>query len=54
MKYSVLAIRWDSEIKEQIIVVIGEFPSYTLAKMFSKVYEEQYSTKTKIMEGREV
>jgi len=54
MKYSVLATRWDSETKEQIIAVVGEFPEYNLAKMFSKVYEEHYSTKTKIMEGREV
>lgn len=51
MKYLVTAVKWDSELKEQIKYVAGEFNNYVNASIFKKAYQEYYSaTNVEIIE----
>ena len=49
MTYIVIAMKWDDTMKEQIEYIAGRFPSFHLANMFCKVYNEHYSTNAEVM-----
>ena len=48
MKYIVLAKKWDDNRAEVIEFAAGMFDTIVNARMFQKMYEEHYSTTTRI------
>ena len=50
IKYFVIAKRWDSEKKEIIKYIAGEFDSYINAEIFRNAYNEHYSATAEIVE----
>lgn len=49
-KYEVWATVFSSEVGKQIKICIGEFDSFINARIFSKAYDEHYSTHSEIIE----
>ena len=49
MKYMVIAKRYEEEEGASVNAVIGQFGRYVDASMFAFIYEQEYSTKARII-----
>ena len=49
-KYFVIAKIWDSEKKEQVEYIAGEFDLYMNASIFKNAYNKYYSANARIVE----
>jgi len=49
MTYCVIATKWDDTMKEQIQYIAGRFPSFHLANMFRKAYNDYYSADAEVV-----
>lgn len=54
MKYIVLAKRFDDNKKEVVEYAAGSFDTIVNARLFQRVYEEHYSTTTRIYDIEKV
>lgn len=50
MKYFVIAIKWDDDVKDQIKYIAGEFDSFLNAKIFKDAYNEHYKANAHIVD----
>lgn len=54
MKYLVVAKKWDNEKKEIVNFVAGMFDDITMASIFKRAYNDEFSANSKVIETEKI